>query len=220
MKTLILNCTLKRSPADSNTAMLADEVVAGLEERGVECETLRLVDLNILPGVSSDEGGGDEWPIVRNEILASSIVILATPTWLGQMSSVAKRALERIDAMLSEQNEAGQMIAYNPVAGSVVTGNEDGAKHCVAEMQAAMTDIGFCAPPLAYTYWNMGPGPGPEYADTDHGKEWSKTTASTCAHNLYNVARALEERPIPPEEYAQQKSNEPIGASEGAKEGA
>ena len=149
--------------------MLADEVISGLEERGVECETLRLADLNILPGVSSDEG--EAWPAVREKILASEIVIMGTPTWLGQMSSVAKRALERMDAVFSEQNEAGQMITFNRDAGSVVTGNEDGAKHCIAELQAAMTEVGFCAPPLAYTYWNMGPGPGPDYADTDHGKE-------------------------------------------------
>jgi NAD(P)H-dependent FMN reductase len=100
--------------------MLAEEVISGLEERGVECETLRLADLNILPGVSSDEGEGEAWPAVREKILASEIVILGTPTWLGQMSSVAKRALERMDAMLSEQDEAGQMIAFNRVAGSVV----------------------------------------------------------------------------------------------------
>jgi hypothetical protein len=105
-----------------------------------------------------------------------------------------------MDAMLSEQDEEGRMIAFNRVVGSVVTGNEDGAKHCIAEMQAAMTEIGFCAPPLAYTYWNMGPGPGPEYPDTDHGKEWSKTTARSCAHNLFHVARALRQYPIPPEE--------------------
>jgi len=197
MKALILNCTLTKSPAASNTQLLAQEVISGFEERGVECETVRLVDLNILPGVSSDEGEGDEWPMVREKILASDIVILGTPTWLGQMSSVAKRALERMDAMLSEQNDAGQMIAFNRVAGSVVTGNEDGAKHCIAEMQATMTEIGFCAPPLAYTYWNMGPGPN--YADTDHGKEWSRTTVHSCAHNLFHVARALRENPIPPE---------------------
>jgi multimeric flavodoxin WrbA len=199
MKALILSCTLNRSPAASNTEMLAGEVISGLEERGVECESLRLVDLNILPGVSSDEGEGDEWPAVREKILASEIVIMRTPTWLGQMSSVAKRALERMDAMLSEQNEAGQMIAFNRVAGSVVTGNEDGAKHCIAEIQAAMTEIGFCAPPLAYTYWNMGPGPSPNYADTDHGKEWSRTTARSCAHNHFHVAQALREHPVPPE---------------------
>lgn len=199
MKAVILNGTLKKSPAPSNTGMLAGEVISGLEERNVECEMIRLVDMNILPGVSSIEGEDDDWPVVRERILASDIVVLATPTWLGSASSVARRALERMDAMLSEQNEEGQMIAYNRVAGFVATGNEDGAKHCIAEMETAMIEIGFCVPPLAWTYWNMGPGPGPDYADTDHGKEWSATTAKTCAHNLYHVARALRENPIPPE---------------------
>jgi multimeric flavodoxin WrbA len=179
--------------------LLADEVIAGLQSNGVECETVRLVDLNILPGVSSDEGDGDDWPGVREKILASDIIIFASPTWLGKISSVAQRALERMDAMLSEQNEQGQMIAYDRVAGFVVTGNEDGAKNCISELASAAVELGFCVPPLAWTYWNMGPGPGPDYADTDHGKEWSKTTAATCAHNLFHVARALKEHPIPPE---------------------
>jgi len=109
MKALILNCTLKKSPAPSNTAMLAGEVVSGLEERGVECEVLRLVNMNVPPCVSSDEGVGDEWPEVREKVLASDIVVLGTPTWLGHASSVARRALERMDAMLSEQDDEERM---------------------------------------------------------------------------------------------------------------
>ncbi len=124
---------------------------------------------------------------------------MATPTWLGKISSVAQRALECMDAMLSEQDDEGRMIAYNRVAGFVVTGNEDGAKNCISEMASGMIEIGFCVPPLAWTYWNMGPGPGPDYADTDHGKEWAHTTARSCAHNLFHVATALQEHPIPPE---------------------
>ncbi len=103
MKAIILNCTLKKSPEESNTQMLADEAISNLEERGVECETVRLVDLNIAPGVSSDEGDGDEWPEVRQKILDSDILVFATPTWLGHPSSVAQRALERMDAMLSQR---------------------------------------------------------------------------------------------------------------------
>lgn len=198
MKAIILNCTLKKSPEESNTQMLADEVISNLEERGVECETVRLVDLNIAPGVSSNEGDGDEWPEVRQKILDSDILVFATPTWLGHPSSVAQRALERMDAMLSEQNEAGQMIAYGRVAGFVVTGNEDGAHHIISQLAQGVIDCGFCVPPVAWTYWNMGPGPGPTYPETDHGKEWTKTMARTCAHNLFHVARALRETPIPP----------------------
>lgn len=200
MKALVINCTLKKSPDQSNTGLLAGEVVAGLEEKGVDCETVRLVDLNVLPGVSSDEGDGDEWPGVRERILASDILVLASPTWLGQISSVAQRALERMDALLSEENERGQMITFNRVAGFVVTGNEDGAKHCIAQLAAGALELGFSVPPQAFAYWNMGPGPGPDYADTDHGKEYSRQLARSCAHNLYHAAVALREHPIPPEQ--------------------
>jgi len=199
MKALILNCTLKKAPEESNTRMLAGEVIPNLDERGVECETVRLVDLNIAPGVSSDEGDGDEWPGVRQKILDSDIRVFATPTWLGQSSSFAQRALERMDAMLSEQNEAGQLIAYGRVAGFVVTGNEDGA-HIISQLAQGVIDIGFCVPHAAWTYWKMGPGPGPTYPETDHGKEWTKAMARTYAQYLFHVARALQETPIPTEE--------------------
>ena len=197
MKALILNCTLKKAPEESNTRMLAGEVIPNLDERGVECETVRLVDLNIAPGVSSDEGDGDEWPGVRQKILDSDIRVFATPTWLGQSSSFAQRALERMDAMLSEQNEAGQMIAYGRVAGFVVTGNEDGAHHVITEVVGALIDIGYTAPGQAWTYWNRGPGPGPSYLDTDAGHEWSRSTGEAAASNLLAVARALAANPVP-----------------------
>jgi len=117
--------------------------------------------------VSSDEGDGDNWPGVRERVLASEIIIFARPTWLGKISSVAQGALERVDAMLSEQNEQGQMIAYNRLAGFVITGNEDGAKNCISELASAAVELGFCVPPLTWTYM----GPGADFADTDHGKE-------------------------------------------------
>ena len=117
--------------------------------------------------MSSDEGDGDNWPGVRERVLASDIIIFASPTWLSKISSVAQRALERMDAMLSEQNGQGQMIAYNRVAGFVGTGNEDGAKNCISELASAAVELGFCVPPLTWTYM----GPGPDFADTDHGKE-------------------------------------------------
>lgn len=101
------------------------------------------------------------------------------------------------DAMLSEQNEARQMISYNRVAGFVVTGNEDGAKSCISEMASAMVEVGFTVPPLAWTYWNMGPGP--EYPDTDHGKEWSHFTARTSAPTTSSTSPGPCKRtPYPP----------------------
>lgn len=116
MKALILNCILKPSPQKSNTEALARVVMQALEKCGVESEILRVVDHNVKPGVSSDEGEGDEWPSIRSKILASDILIMASPTWLAQMSSVAKRVLERMDALLSETDDQKRPIAYNHVA--------------------------------------------------------------------------------------------------------
>ena len=198
MRATALNCTLKRSPERSNTDIVTDIVLGALEQRGVETETIRLVDYDVLPGVSSDEGEGDEWPAIRARIVASQILIMASPTWLGQPSSIAKRALERMDAMLAEQDDEGRPIAYNRVAGCVVTGNEDGAHHVINEMSGALIDIGFTVPGQSWTYWNKGPGPGPSYVETDEGHDWTRSTGEAAAANLLAVARALEQAPIPP----------------------
>jgi len=197
MKALVLNCTLKRSPADSNTEALARVVMRRLESEGVETTMIRLVDLDIHPGVTSDEGGGDQWPQVHDALLASEILVVATPTWLGQPSSVAKRALERMDAMLSETRDDGTPVAYNRVGGIVVTGNEDGAHHIIAVVAQALIDIGYTVPGQAWTYWNRGPGPGEEVYLNSNETEWSNTTGETAAVNLLAVARALSARPIP-----------------------
>jgi multimeric flavodoxin WrbA len=197
VKALVLNCTLKPSPAVSNTEALISAVTEPLEGEGVEVEQIRLVDLNVKPGVRSDEGPGDDWPGVRERIVSSEILIVATPTWLGTLSSVAKRALERMDAMLSESDDEGRPVAYNRVAGVVVTGNEDGAHHVINEISGALIAIGFTVPGQSWTYWNMGPGPGPSYLDTDHGHDWSKSTGRMAATNLLSVARALAANPVP-----------------------
>ena len=194
---LIVNCTLKPSPAASNTDALADVVVEALESHGVNVGRVRAVDHDIRPGITSDEGEGDEWPAIRARIVSSDILVIATPTWLGQPSSVAKRVLERMDAMLSETDEEGRPIAYNRVAGMVVTGNEDGAHHVIAELAQGLIDIGFTVPGQAWTYWNKGPGPGPSYLETDEGRDWSASTGRAAAGNLVAVAKALRASPIP-----------------------
>jgi len=194
---LVINCTLKSSPAKSNTAALAETVIKALEEQGVRCEMVRALDYAILPGVSSDEGEGDQWPELREKVLDNDILIMASPTWLARPSSVAQRVLERMDAMLSETDDQGRPVAYNRVAGFVVTGNEDGAHHVISEMAGGLIDIGYTVPGQAWTYWNRGPGPGVDYLDTDQGHDWAETTGRTAAHNLVAVARALSERPIP-----------------------
>jgi multimeric flavodoxin WrbA len=193
----VLNCTLKRSPEPSNTELLARVVIDALAEHQVESEIIRVVDHDVLPGVSTDEGPGDGWPAIHERILAAEILILATPTWVGQPSSVAKRVIERMDAMLSETDVDERPIAFNRVAGFVVTGNEDGAHHVIAELSQAVGDVGFTVPGQAFTYWNMGPGPGPDYSDTDHGHDYSASTGRAAASNLVAVARALAANPIP-----------------------
>lgn len=200
MKALVLNCTLKASPEVSNTEALARVVMDELEKDGIGAEMVRLVDLDIKPGVKSDEGGGDEWPKVREKLEGAEILIVATPTWMGQMSSVAKRALERLDALLYEVDDQGRSPAMGKVAGVVVTGNEDGAHHIVATVAQALIDVGFTVPGQAWTYWHLGPGPGPDYTETRQAHEYSDRVGRNCARNLAWAARALAGHPAPPQE--------------------
>ena len=196
MRATILNCTLKPSPETSNTEALASVVIEALEAEGVECETIRVVDHDVKPGVESDMGEGDAWPGIRERIVASEILVVATPTWLGQPSSVSKLVLERLDAMLGETDDEDRPLGYNRVAGVVVTGNEDGAHHVISEIAGGLIDIGYTIPGQAWTYWNKGPGPGDTYLDSDEPKDWSHATARAAAQNLLAVARALEPKPM------------------------
>src|SRR4051794_38901890 len=179
MRALVLNCTLKGSPPPSNTQALADVVIAALRADGVEVEVVRVVDHHIPPGVETDLGEGDEWPRLHDVLLHSDILVMATPTWLGQPSSVAKLVLERMDAMISETKQ-------------------DGTHHVISEVAGALVDIGFTIPAQAWTYWNMGTGPGPSYTETDHKHDWSESTGRTMAANLLAAATALRAHPMPP----------------------
>ncbi|WEV24761.1 NAD(P)H-dependent oxidoreductase [Streptomyces sp. 71268] len=198
MKALVINCTLKPTPAPSNTEALAAVVVAECARRGVPSEVVRAVDLQLTPGVERDMGGDDQWPTVHEHILASEILIIASPTWLGRPSSVAQRVLERMDSMLSETDDAGRPVAFNRVAGVVVTGNEDGAHHVISEISGALVDIGFTVPGQSWTYWHLGPGPGPDFLDDERGHDWARSTGKAMAANLIGVAEALSVRPLGP----------------------
>jgi len=197
MRAIALNGTLKPSPEKSNTEALTQVVLDALSRQAVDCEVVRLADYDIAPGVISEAvREGDAWPQIHAKILAAEILILATPTWLGQPSSIIKRALERMGALLSETDPDGRPVAYNKVAGFVVTGNEDGAHHVIAEMAQGAIDYGFTVPGQAWTYWNKGPGPGDEVYLTSNDTQWSNTTGEAAAHNLYAVAHALAVNPI------------------------
>ncbi|HEY0689734.1 MAG TPA: flavodoxin family protein [Kribbella sp.] len=198
MRAVVIGCTLKPTPSPSNTEALAKVVVDELRERGVEVEVIRAADLNIPPGVETDVGPGDDWPQVHRKLLAAEILIIASPTWLGRPSSIAQRVLERMDAMLSETDDAGRPVAYNRVAGVGVTGNEDGAHHVISEISGALGDIGYTIPGQAWTYWHLGPGPGPNYLDEDKGHDWAESTGRAMAANLTGVAEALAAKPLSP----------------------
>ncbi|MEH0420410.1 flavodoxin family protein [Streptomyces sp. B21-083] len=196
MRALVVNCTLKKSPEPSNTEALTSVVTERLSRLGVEVDSVRAVDLDLAPGVVTDAGDGDEWPRVHAKLLESEILIVASPTWLGRPSSVAQRVLERMDAMMSETDGEDRPVAYNRVAGVVVTGNEDGAHHVISEISGALADIGYTIPGQAWTYWHLGPGAGPDYLDEQRGREWSHRTGRAMADNLHGVALALAERPL------------------------
>ncbi|MFE9441841.1 flavodoxin family protein [Streptomyces sp. NPDC006602] len=197
MKALVINCTLKRSPNPSNTEALARVVAERLEKDGVDVEIVRAVDLAIEPGVISEPvRAGDAWPGVHDKLLDAEILVMASPTWLGRPSSVAQQVLERMDALMSETDDEGRPVAYNRVAGVVVTGNEDGAHHVISEISGALADIGYTIPGQAWTYWHLGPSPGPDYLDDEQGRGWSHRTGRAMAANLYGVASALAARPL------------------------
>jgi multimeric flavodoxin WrbA len=196
MRAVVLNCTLKKSPDDSNTDQLAKVVVDELRARQVDVRTIRVVDHDVPPGVATDLGDGDDWPRIHDELLQAEILVIATPTWVGHPSSVAQRVLERMDAMISETDDEDRPVAYNRVAGVVVTGNEDGAHHVISEIAGGLVDIGYTIPGQAWTYWNRGPGPGPSFSETEEGHEWSAKTGKAMAANLCSVAVALAKNPM------------------------
>jgi multimeric flavodoxin WrbA len=200
VRAVCLNGTLKRSPEPSSAASLSEVVMAALREQGVETDAIRLADHRIEPGtVSEAVAEGDEWPALRERIVAAEILVMATPIWFGQPSSLAKRALERMNAFLKETHDDGETpIAFNRVAGVVVVGNEDGAHHCISEICGALADIGYTIPGQSSTYWVKGPGPSDELWLTTEDRGWSTTTGESAARNLLATARALQAQPIPP----------------------
>jgi multimeric flavodoxin WrbA len=194
---LALNCTLKRGGATSSTDKLLKEVLQELKPLGVTGDIVKVVDLDIKAGVSSDEGDGDDWPELRRKILGADIVILGTPIWLGQPSSVAKRVLERMDAFLEETDDRGRMPASGKVAVAAVVGNEDGAHHCHAELYQALNDVGFTIPACAGTYW-VGEAMGSvDYKDLKEPYDKTAQTTKMLAINAAHLAKLLKANPYP-----------------------
>jgi multimeric flavodoxin WrbA len=197
LNVLALNCTLKASPAPSSTERILKELLASLREYDAHGEIVRVADLNIKPGVSSDEGTGDDWPDLRKRVLACDILVIGSPIWLGQPSSIAKRVLERMDAFLDERDEMQRMPSYGKVGFAAVVGNEDGAHHVAAEVCQALAEVGFTIPTGGVTYW-VGEAMGDKnYIDLPKTPkavaEWTPVLASNAAH----LARLLKESSYP-----------------------
>ncbi|MFC8528791.1 flavodoxin family protein [Nocardia sp. NPDC057227] len=194
---LALVCSLKKSPADSSSDLIAGQLLDELAGHGVTGEAVRVVDYDVRPGVSADEGDGDQWPQLRARIQAADILIVACPTWVGHMSSVAQRVLERLDAELSETDDENRPSMVGKVAVAAVVGNEDGAHKIVADLFQALNDIGFSIPAQGCTYWNGEAMQGIDYNDLDEVPEPVRSTNAAAARNAAHLARVLGAQEYP-----------------------
>ena len=197
LKTLFINCTLKRSHGRSSTARLLGEIDAAFRALGVTSESVRIADLNIMPGVSANEGPGDDWPDVRRKILAADIVVLGTPIWMGHLCSHAQRVCERTDAFLGEKDEEERTPVYGKVFACAIVGNEDGAHAVSAALFQGMNDVGFTIPAAAVTYW-VGEAMGDKnYVDLDHTPRHVASATKMLAANATHLARVLKAASYP-----------------------
>jgi multimeric flavodoxin WrbA len=196
---IALNCSLKASDGeDSSTDRMIGLLVSELKERGVEFgETIRIADHDVKPGVTSDEGEGDAWPDLRRRILAADILIFGTPIWLGQMSSLAKRVAERMDAFLSETDAQGRMPSFGKVVLIAIVGNEDGAHNVTAQLGQALADTGWTLPPSSAVYW-VGEAMGDvDFKDLSNVPDNVRDSAAMAASNAAHLADLLRAKPYP-----------------------
>ena len=200
LRAMFINCTLTRSPEPSHTETLVGVSRQIMEAQGVEVEVLRAIDHDIATGIYPDmtEQGADsdEWPQIYPRILASDIVVLAGPIWLGDNSSVMKRVIERLYAQSGDTNEQGQGIFYGRVGGCLITGNEDGIKHCSMNVLYSLQHVGYTIPPDADAGWIGEAGPGPSYLDAGSGgpeNDFTNRNTTFMTWNLMHLARMLKD---------------------------
>ena len=173
LNALFINCTLKPSPELSHTQGLIEVSAGIMRKQGVRTETIRAVDHDIATGVWPDmtEHGAaaDAWPQLYPKVLAADILVIAGPIWLGDNSSVTKQVIERLYGCSHLLNDAGQYAYYGRVGGCLITGNEDGIKHCAMNILYSLQHLGYTIPPQADAGWIGEAGPGPSYLDPDSG---------------------------------------------------
>jgi multimeric flavodoxin WrbA len=199
LRAVYINCTLKRSPEVSHTAGLMGVSTAIMRKHGVQVDEIRAVDHEIAPGVYPDmtEKGWevDEWPALAERVLAADILVVGTPIWLGDKSSVCTRVVERLYALSGMLNEAGQYVYYGKVGGVIVTGNEDGVKHVAMNVLYSLQHLGYAIPPQADAGWIGEAGPGPSYLDEGSGgpqNDFTQRNTTFMTWNLMHLGAMLK----------------------------
>ena len=198
LRAIAINCSLKHSDGDetSSTDAMIRLLASELRKHDVELtETIRMSDHNVLPGVTSDEGEGDDWPRLRARILEHDILIFGTPIWLGQMSSIAKRVLERMDAFLSETDDSSRMPSFGKIAVAAIVGNEDGAHRITADLFQALNDVGWTIPAGGACYWVGEAMQSTDFKELDEVPKPVRQTAEMLASNAAHLARLLADNP-------------------------
>ncbi len=200
LKAIFLNCTLKKSPELSHTQGLIDISKAIMEKNGIGVEVLRPIDYDIAIGVWPDmtEHGWDkdDWPMIYDKVMQADILVITAPIWLGEKSSVSTIVIERLYANSHILNEHGQYIYYGKVGGCLITGNEDGAKHCSMNILYSLQHLGYVIPPQADAGWLGEAGPGPSYLDEGSGgpeNDFTNRNTTFMTWNLMHMARMLKD---------------------------
>ncbi|HEY1510883.1 MAG TPA: flavodoxin family protein [Solirubrobacteraceae bacterium] len=200
LSAVYINCTLKRSPEVSHTQGLGDRSIAIMQRNGVDVELFRAVDYEIATGVYPDmtEHGAerDDWPAIYERVEAADILVLLAPIWLGEKSSVCTRVIERLYGNSHLLNEAGQYAYYGRVGGCIITGNEDGGKHCAMNILYSLQHLGYSIPPQADSAWLGEAGPGPSYLDPGSGgpdNDFTNRNTTFMTWNLLHLARMLRD---------------------------
>lgn len=204
LRALFINCSIKKDKTQSHTQRLINRVAGIMEQEGVKVEHVYARDHTIAFGMIKDgeeEGQADEWPALQAKIMEADILVIGTPIWLGVKSSVATQVIERMYAYSGDHNAKGQYLYYGKTAGCVITGNEDGVKHCAMDILYALQHIGYTIPPQADCGWIGEIGPGPSYGDKVEGKkepagydsEFTNRNATFMAWNLLHMGRMLKD---------------------------
>ncbi|MEO9893848.1 NAD(P)H-dependent oxidoreductase [Aurantibacter sp.] len=207
LKVIYINCTLKKSPQESHTEKLMEVSKAIMTKEQVKIDEIRLIDHDVASGIYPDmtEHGWDfdEWPKLAKRILNADITIIGTPIWLGEKSSEAQKLIERLYALSGQTNKKGQYIFYGKVGGCIITGNEDGIKHCAMGILYALQHIGYSIPPQADCGWIGKVGPGPSYGDAEWKGEkleapvgidsdFTNRNTTFMTYNLLHLAHMLK----------------------------